>query len=174
MSAPHTTPIPVPDTTNPTGDIASLETSHVAVPVTAPMPSAAARVTGGPDTGALKDALWSLANALPAPCGVVWLSFEGTVLWQRWNGQSELYNGTLTHLAAAAQAASRAALTGDLGSLNHLVIETAERRLLLRRIGRGDRGGLVLVTLAPEASTPLALETIRARLGGPGDTAEEA
>jgi CheY-like chemotaxis protein/predicted regulator of Ras-like GTPase activity (Roadblock/LC7/MglB family) len=176
--ASHTTPILVPDVINTVQDLASLSTSHTAMPSAADTgataPLTAARVTGGPDTGALKDALWSLANALPAPCGVVWLSFEGAVLWQRWNGQSELYNGTLTHLAAAAQAASRAALTGDLGSLDHLVIETAERRLLLRRIGRGDRGGLVLVALAPEASTPLALETIRARLGGPGDTAEDA
>jgi CheY-like chemotaxis protein len=174
MSAPHTTPIPIPDTTNPAGDIASLETSHVAVPVTAPMPPASARATGAPDTSALHDTLWSLANALPTPCGVVWLSFEGAVLWQRWSGQSELYNGTLAHLAASAQAASRAALTGDLGSLDHLVVETAERKLFLQRIGRGDRGGLVLVSLAPEASTTLALETIRARLGGPGDGGGDA
>lgn len=168
------TPVPMPDVANTLQDVASLETSHVAVPVTAPVPSAAPRVTGGPDTGALRDALWSLANALPAPCGVVWLSFDGAVLWQHWSDQSEIYSGTLAHLAAAAQAASRAALTGDLGSLDYIAIETAERRLLLRRIGRGDRSGLVLVSLAPEASTALTLETIRARLEGSGDGGEGA
>src|SRR5262249_25904465 len=105
--------------------------------------------------------LSALASALPQPYGIVLMRLDGSILGQRWQGIQEVPLTMFGHLAQAAQAAARAMLVGDLGSLEGLHITTAEHVMLARRLGRADKAGLLVVLLptgADEAAASTALQ----------------
>jgi len=100
----------------------------------------------------------ALARTLGTPCGVALLRIDGAVLAQCWQGLGELPAGTYMHLASAAQAAARALLLADLGSLEDACIRTSEHVLLLRRVARGERAAM-LVAMLPRAVDVKAVAT---------------
>jgi hypothetical protein len=63
----------------------------------------------------------------------------------------EISTGAFSHLATAAQAASRALLLANLGSLGDVRIQAEEHVLVLRRAG-GSAGQLILVAVVPAGS----------------------
>ena len=94
----------------------------------------------------------ALAEAISSPCGLVVLRPEGSVLAQSWKQMPELSTGVYSHLAAAAQAASRALLLGDIGPMREVSIRASGHFLLVRRIAAADRAAL-LVAILPGATS---------------------
>jgi hypothetical protein len=119
-----------------------------------PVPPAPADVGSAP----VAEPVEALARTLGTPCGVALLHIDGAVLAQCWQGLGELPAGTYMHLASAAQAAARALLLADLGSLEDVCIRTSEHVLLLRRVARGERAAM-LVAMLPRAVDVEAVAT---------------
>jgi hypothetical protein len=109
------------------------------------------------------EALSALGTALPRPYGIVYLRLNGGVLGQLWEGMQELPLTAFGHLAQAAQAAARAMLVGDLGSLEALRIATAEHVVLARRLSRADKAGLLVVLLPMGSDEAAATEAMQAQ-----------
>ena len=87
-------------------------------------------------------------------------ALDGAVLAQCWQGLGELPAGTYMHLASAAQAAARALLLADLGSLEDACIRTSEHMLLLRRVARGERAAMLVAMLPRAADMAAAAATL--------------
>src|SRR5262249_11768392 len=119
-------------------------------------------LSGSPTTTAMDFAepVEALARALGSPCGVALLRIDGTLLAQRWQGIGKLPSGTYTHLAGAAQAAARALLLANLGSLEDARISTGAHVLLLRRVAHGDRAALLVAMLPADADLAAAAATL--------------
>jgi hypothetical protein len=115
-----------------------------------------------PDAGsaAVAEPVEALARTLGTPCGVALLRLDGAVLAQCWQGLGELPAGTYMHLASAAQAAARALLLADLGSLEDACIRTSEHMLLLRRVARGERAAMLVAMLPRAADMAAAAATL--------------
>ena len=136
------------------------------VAATAPL----ARLTEG-QIGTIKKVVEMLAVKLPVAGGVAFLRPDGVVVDQRWNGsQQEAPSGALLHLAACAQSALRALLIAGWGDLEHVEIDSRDRKLLVCRFGRGDRAG-VLVTAVPSSED---LAPVRAQVEQLGASLTEA
>jgi hypothetical protein len=135
-----------------------------APPVSAAPQSAAASPPPVPPEdvvrAAVAEPLEALARTLGTPCGVALLRLDGAVLAQCWQGLSELPAGTYMHLASAAQAAARALLLADLGSLEDACIRTSEHTLLLRRVARGERATMLVAMLPRAADMEAAATTL--------------
>jgi len=109
------------------------------------------------------ESLTTLAGALPQPHGIVLMRLDGGVLSQRWQGIQEVPLTAFGHLVQAAQAAARAMLVGDLGSLEALRFTTAEYVVLARRLGRADKAGLLVVLLPAGADEAAASKAMQAQ-----------
>jgi CheY-like chemotaxis protein len=110
----------------------------------------------------VRGALGSLAATLPPTGGVVLLRPDGTLLAQSWNGASEAPNGTLLHLAASAQSSVRAMLLGGWGDVEDMRITTRDRYVVARRLGRSERGALLLLIVPRDADLEVCTEQMRA------------
>lgn len=113
------------------------------------------------------DVLTALVAALPRPCGAALLDMDGSLIAQQWVGIVEAPLSMYAHLAAAAQAAGRALLLADLGTVEDVRITTANHTIVLWRLSRADRSVLLLALLP--ATTDLeahvgALQTCSASL----------
>lgn len=109
---------------------------------TTKMPAQTAPLTTG---GALRGVLAAIAGACAAPCTVALLRMDGGVIAQYGGGLAELASGAYTHLASAAQAAARALLVADRGSLDGLRVVSAGLDLTIRRLERGGPAALCVV-----------------------------
>jgi predicted regulator of Ras-like GTPase activity (Roadblock/LC7/MglB family) len=119
----------------------------------------------------VRSAVETLAGQLPEAAGVAFLRPDGVVVAQQWNGDGEeAPGGVLIHLAVCAQAALRALLLAGWGDLEEVEIGSRDRNLLIRRYGRGDRAG-VLVLAVPRAAD---LSQFREALEGAGPALAEA
>src|SRR5262249_49611291 len=127
-----------------------------ATPAEIATPSASARAL-------IDEALAALASALPQPYGIVLMRQDGGMLGQRWQGIQEVPLTTFGHLVQAAQAAAPALLVGDLGSREALRITTAEQVMLVRRLGRADKAGLLVVLLSTGADEAAASTAMQAQ-----------
>ena len=112
-------------------------------------------------------ALAELAAHLPQPCGLLWLGSDGTVLWQHWVDLVEVAPATYSHLQAAVQAAMRAALLADMGTVEHVRIQTTAYTLALCRPPRAERNVALLIVLPAGSDSreeaEAALELVRER-----------
>lgn len=104
-----------------------------------------------------------LAEALPQPSGVLVLRQDGVLLGQAWVGRAQVSAGTYTHLATALQASARATLLADMGVLDELRITTTNSVLVLRRVTRAERGGLVVAVLPLDVDSAAAATILRAQ-----------
>jgi hypothetical protein len=104
------------------------------------------------------------------PLALVVLRSDGVALGQILRDMESLPAGVFTHLASAAQAAGRALLVGDLGTVDALRITTPERELLLRRLSRGDRIVLEALLVPREAD----LAALVAQVSGHDDAVLDA
>ncbi|HEY7982740.1 MAG TPA: response regulator [Ktedonobacterales bacterium] len=111
----------------------------------------------------VRDTLADLAGALPSPAGVVLLRPDGTLLAQSWNGASEPPTGTLLHLAAGAQSAVRAMLLGGWGDVEDVRVTTQDRYVLAWRLGRSERGALLLLVVPRGADLEACAGQMRER-----------
>lgn len=114
---------------------------------------------GGPAADAI---VRVVADALPQPCGVALLRSEGGVIAQAWSGRPDVSPGMFSHLASAAQAAARAMLLGDLGIMEDMRIAVAEHVVLVRRVARGERAGLITLVLPTDADLAAASALLQA------------
>jgi hypothetical protein len=90
---------------------------------------------------------------------------DGAILCQSWSGMREVSVGAYSHLVGAAQAASRALLLADLGTLDDLCIRTQGRALLVRRGTRAE-ATIFLVAIVPASAD---LDAASAALALPGE-----
>lgn len=167
-SQPNPPEAPTPTTSTPTVSTPEPSTPEVS---TAPEPSRAAspsspqppRPTPAPLTSAggpaADAAVRVIADALPQPSGVALLRSEGTVIAQAWSGRPEVSLGMFSHLASAAQAAARAMLLADLGIMEDMRVAVAEHIVLVRRLARGERAGLIALVL-PTSADLAAITTL--------------
>jgi CheY-like chemotaxis protein len=153
---------PNPPTPPPSSPVTPLP--PVSAPLAPPQPtkptSGALTFAGGPASDAI---VRSLAATLPQPCGVALLRPEGSVIAQAWAGRSEVSPGMFSHLASAAQAAARAMLLADLGIMEDVRIAVAEHVVLVRRVARGDRAGLIALILPLDADLTATTTLLLAR-----------
>jgi CheY-like chemotaxis protein len=118
---------------------------------------------------ALRKVVETLAGQLPEMAGVAFLRPDGAVVAQHWNGEnSAAPSGVLVHLAACAQAALRALLLAGWGDLEDVEIGSRDRNLLVRRYGRGDRAGVLVLVVPGSADMSqfrAVLEQVEPELG---------
>jgi DNA-binding response OmpR family regulator len=116
-------------------------------------------------------ALADVAAQLPQPCGLLWLGGDGAVLWQHRGDLVEVAPAAYSHLQAAVQAAMRAALLADMGTVEHVRVQTTAYTLALCRPPHAERNAALLIVLptGPESreEADAALELVRQRFGGP-------
>ena len=145
-------PVPVRPAATPSTPVESIATSEtVIMPAVAPTPAA---------TGPL-GALRGLVEKLPAPCCAVLLRADGTLVAQQARQRAELPSNVYAHLAAAAQAASRGALLGDLGTIEDIHIRTSHHTLLLSRLPGAEGTGLLGLILPPDADPAAVVPAVR-------------
>jgi DNA-binding response OmpR family regulator len=143
-----------------------------APPMEAPLRSTESATGRKPAVAAdVAAALSDVAAQLPQPCGLLWLGGDGTVLWQHWGELVEIAPAAYSHLQAAVQAAMRAALLADMGTVEHVRVQTTACTLALCRPPHAERSVALLIVLptGPESreEADAALELVRQRFAGP-------
>jgi CheY-like chemotaxis protein len=104
----------------------------------------------------------TLASALPAPCGVVFLRADGTLMAESHTGQRTIPAGAYSHLVSTTQATLRALLVADWGAFEEFRVLATEAMLVVRRLARGERAVLCAVAL-PRLADPNQVETLLVR-----------
>lgn len=159
-SQPNPAAASMPASAAPEPDVAAAPSSSSTPSPEPPKPtSGELTLAGGPAADAI---VRVVADALPQPCGVALLRSEGGVIAQTWSGRLDVSPGMFSHLASAAQAAARAMLLGDLGIMEDMRIAVAEHVVLVRRVARGERAGLIALVLSTDADLAAASALLQA------------
>ena len=117
-----------------------------------------------PAPAPVAQALDTVAQAIPSPCGVILLRLDGSLIGQAWKQLPALSSGAYSHLAAAAQAASRALLLGDIGQMQEMIVRAGERVLIVQRVAAADRAALVVAIVPGGAEAPDATATLQSNI----------